>query len=314
MQINGMDLQALTPDELAQMLAQGNPMLTVHKSCIMKEPTEQPSSAEDVLYPFSAEATLISFSMEMRREEDQEESKGSQEGEVSEDGGTEEHVCQTDDEADKKEKDLLIVSMTKTSISVVRGRGCENGSTCHGCNGTGCTFNEVVMVAESSTVTLVPRGGGSFRHEKTLDVFVEHVPSHQYLRGICSQKTLYVSPNPERITIYYYRSISRVFVGIPVVLNLTESNCFLRCCKEGPNVLLRVETCEKQRLRQISKSDNNTLSFVFYMKGDRTKQLTFESALHRGWFIHIVNTTDSVEMKTVDPREEDPSFLFIIQK
>ncbi|KAM7424396.1 hypothetical protein PAMA_000644 [Pampus argenteus] len=196
MQINGMDLQALTPDELAQMLAQGNPMLTVHKSCIMKEPTEQPSSAEDVLYPFSAEATLISFSMEMRREEDQEESKGSQEGEVSEDGGTEEHVCQTDDEADKKEKDLLIVSMTKTSISVVRGRGCENGSTCHGCNGTGCTFNEVVMVAESSTVTLVPRGGGSFRHEKTLDVFVEHVPSHQYLRGICSQKTLYVSPNP----------------------------------------------------------------------------------------------------------------------
>lgn len=52
-------------------------------------------------------------------------------------------------ETDDKEKgeggDLLIVSMKKTSISVVRGRGCME---------TGCTVNEVVLVAQSSKVML----------------------------------------------------------------------------------------------------------------------------------------------------------------
>lgn len=76
---------------------------------------------------------------------------------------------------------------------------------------------------------------------------------------------------------------------------------------------LLFQTCEKQRLKQISKSDESTLSFLFYMTGDRTKQLKFESALYSGWFIHIVNT-DSVEMGCLDGGKEDDSFLFIIQK
>lgn len=47
----------------------------------------------------------------------------------------------------------------------------------------------------------------------------------------------------EKITIYYYKSnaMDRTFRGIAVVLNLTGSNCFLRCCKEGDRVLLQVE-------------------------------------------------------------------------
>lgn len=47
----------------------------------------------------------------------------------------------------------------------------------------------------------------------------------------------------EKITIYFYKSngIDRFFRGMPVVLNLTDSNCFLRCCKEGESVHLQVE-------------------------------------------------------------------------
>lgn len=74
-----------------------------------------------------------------------------------------------------------------------------------------------------------------------------------------------------------------------------------------------LQTCEKQRLKQISKSDESTLSFVFYMKADHSKQRKFESALHRGWFIRMVDT-DLVEMGTVDGGKEDEQFLFIIQK
>ncbi|XP_010730145.3 uncharacterized protein il1fma [Larimichthys crocea] len=312
MQINGADLQDLTPEELAQMLAEGSPMLTVHKAGSINEHTEQPSPAEDTLRPVSKEVTLLSFCMEMKKEEDLEEEVG-QEGEVKEDVGVEEDVCKPGNVENGEGGDLLIVSMTKTSISVVSGRGCEDGTSCQGCDGTGCSFNDVVVVSETSTVTLVPRG--SFKQEKVSNGSVQHVATHQYLRSLCSQHALYASPNPEKITIYTYKStfIDKIFRGVAVVLNFTETNCFVRCCKEGERVLLKVETCEKQRLKQISKNDESTLSFVFYMKSDRTKRRRFESALYAGWFIQIVNT-DFVGVGTVDGGMEEQRFVFVIQK
>ncbi|XP_029987070.1 uncharacterized protein LOC115417202 [Sphaeramia orbicularis] len=159
----------------------------------------------------------------------------------------------------------------------------------------------------------VPRGGGSFKRVKVFDASVEHVASHMFLRSLCLQKTVYASPNPEMITIYYYKSDFKKFRGIPVVLNFTGSDCFLKCSKEEERILLQVEVCEKQKLQKISKSDEGTLSFVFYMKGDRTDDRTFESALHLGWFIQIVNT-DSVEVTEKERPEEDNHFRVIIQK
>ncbi|KAI3377495.1 hypothetical protein L3Q82_008666 [Scortum barcoo] len=310
MQINGLDLEDVTPEELAQTLAKGNPMLTVHKASKTKDHTDHSAPAEDTLRPFSKESTIFSFSMEMIREDELEENEVKQEGDEKVDGGTEDG-CQVEN---GDEGGLLVVSMTKTTISVVRGRGCDSGSPCQGCHGTGCTLNDVVVVAESSKVVLVPRGSGSFKQEKHLNVSIEHVATHQYLRGLCSQNAIYASPNPERITIYFYKSNSGDRSrGMPVVLNFSDSNCFLKCCREGERVLLRVETCERQRLKLISQSDESTLSFVFYMKADGSKQRKFESALHHGWFIRIVNT-DFVEISCVDGAVEDEQFLFIIQK
>ncbi|XP_054474794.1 interleukin-1 family member A [Anoplopoma fimbria] len=314
MQINGMDLQDLTPEELAQLLAEANPMLTVHKASMTKEHTEQFFPAEETLHPFSKESTVLSFSMEMRRTEDLEENGVGQKGDGKEDGGLEEEGCQPEDQENGERGDLLIVSMMKTSISVVSGRGCDSESPCPGCNGTGCTFNDVVMVSESSKVMLVARGGGSFSQLKSLNTPVEHWGSHYYLRGLCSEKAIYASPNPEEMTIYYYKSTPpfTTFRGQPVVLNFSKSNCFLRCCKEGDRVFLQAETCEKQRLKKISKSDEVALSFVFYTKSEVTRQRTFESALHSGWFIQI-DTSNSVEMATLDGGRGEESFLFIIQ-
>ncbi|KAF7212353.1 interleukin-1 family member A [Nothobranchius furzeri] len=306
MEINGVDLQDLTPEEFAQRISEGIPMLTVHKPERKKGEAEPQLPGEETLQPYSKEPITLNFSWEMTREEDIEE-----ENQTSANGGA------SRDESHMEEGDLLVVRMTNTSISVVSGRGCEVGTPCKGCQGTGCIFNDIIVVSEYSTVTLVPRGGGgdaTFRQEKMADVLVQNVSTYRYLRGSCSENILYSSPNPERITIYYYKSsaMDKFFRGMPVVLNITGSNCFLRCCKNGTKVFLQLETCEKQKLMQISKRDEGTYSFVFYMKSDRTKQRKFESALFKGWFIHIVNT-DMVEMGETD-RGGDSSFLFIIQK
>lgn len=82
------------------------------------------------------------------------EERVGQEGDVKEDVGIEEDVCKPGNEENGEGGDLLVVSMTKTSISVVSGRGCEDGTLCGGCLGTGCSFNDVVVVSETSTVTL----------------------------------------------------------------------------------------------------------------------------------------------------------------
>lgn len=42
----------------------------------------------------------------------------------------------------------------------------------------------------------VPRGGGNFKQLRPSNVAIENVASHLYLRGLCSQKAVYASPNP----------------------------------------------------------------------------------------------------------------------
>lgn len=77
---------------------------------------------------------------------------------------------------------------------------------------------------------------------------------------------------------------------------------------------MSLQTCEKQRLRQISISNESDLSFVFYMSSGRTMETKFESALHLGWFIQISNTDSAVKMEHLDGKDGDHTFLFIIQK
>lgn len=88
---------------------------------------------------------LLSFHMEMWRKEDLEGSKAAPKSESRDKEGMKEGGCKTDDAENGEGGDFVIVSMKKTSISVVRGRGCTDA---------GCTVNEVVLVAQSSKVTL----------------------------------------------------------------------------------------------------------------------------------------------------------------
>lgn len=211
--------------------------------------------------------------------------------------------------------------MTNTTISVIRGRGCKPGTMCHDCGGTECTFNDVVVVA--SKVTLVARGGGeSFKKlSDRKNISIEHCMSHFYMRstvsnGRANRRFPYMSPNPEMMTIYYYAtdSVEGQFKGMPVVLNFSDSNCYLRCSREGGVVSMRVETCDKQQLKMIAPHDQDTLCFLFYMKAaSKSNLLRFESAAFPGWFLHT--SSQRAQVKRMEKgEEEEPAFIFIIKK
>ncbi|XP_077479150.1 interleukin-1 family member A isoform X2 [Stigmatopora argus] len=306
LKINGTDLQYLTPEDLAQTIAKGQPMLTLHKLDRKKDQSEKKCGMDEALRAVSKEITLLQFALEMVREEDLFQNENVSCADPEENGSAEEEGAGT--------AHLLVVTMTETNFLMLRGRGCDSGSSCSACHGTGCTLHDIVLTAKSSTVTLVSRGGGTLKQMTKLSTPIEHIASHKYLKALCPQMTLFASSHPENLTIYYYKTTC-LDKHNPVTLNFTDSDCFLKCSKKEEQVLLQVEAVDKTKMKTISMNDEAALSYVFYMTTDRTKQRKFESALYPGWFIQITGSasTESVEMAKVDARQGTQPFLFIIK-
>lgn len=300
--INDVKLQNLIPEELAELLTMENLMLTVHQEK-EEQLLDQTSSEERSLVPMSKETNVLSFNLRLRQEEESVEED--EENRRSEGKGK---------EPSEQEQDFLMVVLTNTSISLVKGRGCSPNSPCQDCGGTRCHLNQVAMVAESKKITLLSRGPSRIFKwwNQTENISIEHPFSNSFLRSLTAQRSPYMSTEPEKITIYYYKT--NHMDGNPVVLNFTDSNCFLKCCKDGDMVFLRVETCETQKLRTIAVSDEETLPFVFYMKSTRTRQRQFESASFPGWFIHAISTETVGLVPQKGEDCTDPSFLFVIRK
>ncbi|KAK7912941.1 hypothetical protein WMY93_013152 [Mugilogobius chulae] len=224
--VNDTELHEVDPEQLATILTEGTPKLTVHKTIRKKEPVMEKPLDEDVLVPFSKEERVLSFSQLIRREEEpgQDEPRG------------EEDVC----EEQQEQSDFLVVSMKKTTISVIKGRSCDPTHPCHECQESKCLYDEVVMVTESSSVTLVPRGSASFKCLKSNEAQVEHRVTERFISSLCELKKS-TRRRRQRITIYYYKSNKRT-QAMPVVLNFSDSKCFLKCCQnEGE------ESCFKLR-------------------------------------------------------------------
>lgn len=299
--VNDTELQDVPPGELAEILSKGSPKVTVHKALKEKKPVVVDPSDEDTMVPVSKKEMTLRFSGEMIREGSAEEDQGEDEDDV----------C-----TEEEQREYLLVSMTKTTISVVAGRSCDPKEPCHECK-VKCEYNDIVMLAERSTVTLVGRGGGgTFRLLRTSEAVMEHMSTSKYIHSLCSEKSVYVSPSyppqNERITIYYYKSSDTSTKGVPVVLNFTGSDCFLRCCKSGEKVQLQTEVCDKQTLRSISKNDKQTLAYMFYMRSDPSRNHWFESALHRGWFIQVSEPDNNVcVVETAGPQEEQFFYIMI---
>ncbi|KAJ3592956.1 hypothetical protein NHX12_005294 [Muraenolepis orangiensis] len=293
--INGAQLNNVPPEELARLLTEGNPKLTVHQAA-RKKYLDHGLPGKDALQPFKKEPAVLYFSMEMRREEDLGQGKGGVE-EEEEGGNVEEgdEGNQGEEGAGPVEKEpgagqeagcggLLVVKLTNTSITVIKGRGCQDGCPSRDCQGTGCTFNEVVMVTNSSTVTLVPGDTCSFMMYKEMaNVSLENVTSQQYLR------------------------------------NLFIENRPFADADSGESLLSRVafSTCDKERLKLFYMQDEAAVAFLFYMRGYASRERTFESVLCPGWFINMLGEetvqVDQPPHPHAQNRQKESSFFFFIQ-
>lgn len=118
----------------------------MHTATKQKEQVEEEPPQGEVFVSVSQDFTMMSFSWKMKRGEELEQNQN-----------TENEVFQ-----DVEMRDLLVINMKKTSISVVIARGCSNMSHGVNCTDTKCTIKEIVLVAEASTVTFGEYGGLEF--------------------------------------------------------------------------------------------------------------------------------------------------------
>ncbi|RXM99889.1 Cytoplasmic tyrosine-protein kinase BMX [Acipenser ruthenus] len=257
--------------QVAQKIMQGyrlyRPQMTVHQPS--KTPQKALNKAAYQAYFKEMAVMNISMEMEMEREDKTEEEETAGTSDDKKDPGASGPL----DEGRCEAEDLLVVSLSETSVTILRGRGHERppGTRCSTCHSKNCNLHDAVVLSKASTLTLA------------------------------------------NMTIYHYKSdyVDGPFLGTPVVLNFTKSNCFLCCDKDKDKVILKVDACHKEELRHIS-NDLPTWQFVFYMKANADNARRFESAKYRNWFLSEP-LKGTVRMKPKEI-ESEQSFFFFIKK
>ncbi|XP_018584753.1 uncharacterized protein LOC108920476 [Scleropages formosus] len=304
LQINGISLQNLPPEAFAQMLTENAPILTVHQSHI--NTTEEKYLKTTEIYPFSKEHTVLCFSMEMKKMDALEDEGGK-------DRGTSEDEVPRNGSQSCLLENLLLVTMTKTRFSIIAGRGCDKGKLCQDQSCKDCHL-DVVMEAKSCKITQVLQEI-HFLQEKALEnIFIHSLMSDKCIQNRFrnARMSSRCMSNSAKITIYYYKSdiVDGEFKGVPVVLNFSGTDCFLKCTDSDGKAVLSIENCEKSKLRSISTKDKDILAFVFYMKASQPDARHFESANCPGWCLSAKKEEVGVEPFI----KEDESFFFLIRK
>ncbi|MGH0164711.1 UNVERIFIED_CONTAM: hypothetical protein FKN15_047478 [Acipenser sinensis] len=120
---------------------------TVHQPS--KTPQKAPNKA--AYQPYFKEMVVMNISMEMEREDktEEEETAGTSD---DKDTGASDPV----DEGRCEAEDLLVVSLSETSVTIVRGRGHERppGTRCSTCHSKNCNLHDAVVLSKASTLTL----------------------------------------------------------------------------------------------------------------------------------------------------------------
>lgn len=296
--INGEKMEDLTPEEFANLLVEGSPLLTIHHP--HRDRTEECSTEE--IRAYKKEPTVMDFSLTMVREED-----------LHPEGHKEQPHPEPDWEEYIKDDNVFFVSMTETSLTLVIARGCDPESPCHNCGRTDCQFNEVVVMPERAEIVF--NGALIVNQVKERNnLFLKSFIINRYITP-WKEQLLLRDTMSAKITIYYYKmNVLDGTSGLPVVLNFTGTNNFFCCTtKEGDNKkILRVVCHDRSDLKNICADDPEKWSLVFYMSSTLDNLRRFESALHRGWFIYIQNVnSDEVEMQM----QSEPSynFYFVIE-
>ncbi|KAI7795036.1 interleukin-1 family member A [Triplophysa rosa] len=179
---------------------------------------------------------------------------------------------------------LLPVSMGDTSFLL------DPDDPSHNCD---CQYNE--METDSAYSTAVVK-----LYAERKDLFLKSFLLGKYVCpsiGPSGIQILLEDTMSAKISIYSYIIVPiKKQLGVPVLLNFTATDNFFTCTKQAEKRILTLASCDINKLQCISADDNEKWSLVFLMSKSAGGLYRFESALHSGWFIQIMDS-DMVNMQ-----------------
>ncbi|KAK3528360.1 hypothetical protein QTP86_034136, partial [Hemibagrus guttatus] len=284
LKINEVETQCLPPKMFAKMLSSGSSILMTHRASIDDDKEKKRPVSGD-MRPYHKEDISLYFSLDMVQETCLNENDKNPQ--VPEDSEWERWGKKGDSFTDEE---VLLVSMTNTSVAVIQARGCSEQNPCSSCGGKGCTFNDLVVASEQGTISAVCTEYVQKNFERDQVLIQSLLQKNICPENIRPRKAVPHKNNSTtaKITIYYYLSNAQddFDKGVPVVLNFSGSTTYLKCICMGNRPALTLECCDQRMLQSIYKNDPNAWPFVFYLKTTKDDHRRFESAAYSGWFIH----------------------------
>ncbi|XP_067288319.1 uncharacterized protein si:ch73-226l13.2 [Pseudorasbora parva] len=151
-------------------------------------------------------------------------------------------------------------------------------------------LNEVVVMPEQADIGHCTQIGRLIKEHNNL--FIKS--KCKYIASEHNQIQL-ADTMSAKITIFQCMPTKDTQSGVPVVLNFTGTDNFFCCTNEEDEKTLKITRYDKKKLH-ISGDDLEKSALLFYMSQTPDGLRHFESALHRGWFIHTVGD-DAVKMQ-----------------
>ncbi|XP_051768112.1 uncharacterized protein LOC127522325 [Ctenopharyngodon idella] len=175
----------------------------------------------------------------------------------------------------------MLVSLANMSFNLVVDQDHNTDEPLYSCDHQ---FNEIVVMPEQADFAFISAVGRMIKEHDNL-----FLKSHQKCKYITSERNqIHLADTMSaKITIFQCMATKDTEPGVPVVLNFTDTDKFFCCTNEGGQMNLKVTRYDKTKLH-TSGDDEEKLAHVFYMSRTPDGLRHFESALHRGWFIHTV--------------------------
>ncbi|KAK7119297.1 hypothetical protein R3I94_021212 [Phoxinus phoxinus] len=215
----------------------------------------------------------LRFSLRMLSEEDSE--KGWHQESIDEDI---EDDCFDDD-------DELLVSLANMSFNLVDD---QDPDTDEPICSSDHQFNEVVVTPEQADFGFISAQIGKLNREQN-NLFLKSKSVKKYIASGQYNQICLVDTMSAKITIFRFMATKDTGSHVSVVLNFTGTDNYFCCTSEGEEKILKITRYDKKKLH-ISGDDQEKTALVFYMSITPLGHRHFESALHRGWFIHTVDS------------------------
>ncbi|XP_077059777.1 uncharacterized protein LOC143711740 [Siphateles boraxobius] len=180
--------------------------------------------------------------------------------------------------------DQLLVSLANMSFNL-DDQGAKTDEPFCSCDHQ---FNEVVVTPEQANLSIISTQIGKLNKEQK-DLFLKSKSFKKYIASGQYNQICLVDTMSAKITIFRFKPTKDTESLVPVVLNFTGTDNFFCCTNEGEEKMLKITRYDKTKLH-IGEEDQEKTALVFYMTITPLGHRQFESALHRGWYIHTVES------------------------